>query len=370
MPLERFAQRVVTWQKHSGRHDLPWQGSADPYRIWVAEIMLQQTQVAAVVGYYGRFMAQFPRLEDLAGATLDAVMPYWAGLGYYSRARNLHACAQAVQTQYGGVFPADPGLLEALPGIGRSTAAAIAAFAYGVRAPILDGNVRRVLCRAFGIEGDPASRPVLDRLWSLAAQLLPEAAGDMPTYTQGLMDLGATCCTRSRPACAGCPLEQTCIARRESRTAQLPTPRKVRPRAGRSLGLVVMRWHDRVWLERRPDRGIWGGLWSLPEIAPTDDPLAVARQRGWRAEFGAGLPAFAHGFTHLLLHAQPYLLEIDAATEPLRNAPSAGRSALVARDLDAPDGPGAGAGVGLDRLAQWALPKPIRTLLEALPQTP
>ncbi|MGE5622963.1 MAG: A/G-specific adenine glycosylase, partial [Bacillota bacterium] len=206
-----FSAQVIRWQKQHGRHALPWQNTRDAYRIWLSEIMLQQTQVAAVIPYYQRFLERFPDVFVLAAAPAEEVMAYWSGLGYYSRARNLHRCAQRVVSEYGGVFPSDPVLLADLPGIGRSTAAAIAAFAYGARAAILDGNVKRVFCRVFGVDGFPGTKPVEDKLWRRAIALLPQ--DDIEAYTQGLMDLGATVCTRSSPSCEACPLAQRCVAR-------------------------------------------------------------------------------------------------------------------------------------------------------------
>lgn len=227
-----FAQRVITWQREHGRHTLPWQNTHDPYRIWLSEIMLQQTQVATVIPYYERFLTRFPDVASLAAAPEAEIMEMWAGLGYYTRARNLHRCAQLVMSDWGGRFPGSARDIETLPGIGRSTAAAVAAFAYGERSPILDGNVRRVFARHFGIEGDPASRAVQDRLWLRAEAELPaqdpvreREAEDMRAYTQGLMDLGATLCTRGVPDCGRCPVRGTCVALREARQHELPTPR-------------------------------------------------------------------------------------------------------------------------------------------------
>jgi A/G-specific adenine glycosylase len=261
---------------------LPWQKTRDPYRIWVSEIMLQQTQVQTVLGYYARFIDRFPDVSTLAGAEPDEVLALWSGLGYYSRARNLHACARLVMSRHGGAFPDDAPALEALPGIGRSTAAAIAAFAWGRREAILDGNVKRVLCRVFGIEGFPGERAVEQRLWNLASGLLPAVdehkagdrqaddspgAGSIEAYTQGLMDLGATVCLRVRPRCEQCPMNQGCEARRQGRVAELPTRRPARTVDVRHAELVLLRADARVLLERRPPRGIWGGLWSLPEFS-------------------------------------------------------------------------------------------------------
>ena len=271
---------------------MPWQKTRDPYRIWVSEIMLQQTQVQTVLGYYARFIERFPDVSTLADAEPDEVLALWSGLGYYSRARNLHACARLVMSRHGGAFPDNAPALEALPGIGRSTAAAIAAFAWGRREAILDGNVKRVLCRVFGIDGFPGGRAVEQRLWNLASGLLPVAdehkadehksgdrqaddapdAGGIEAYTQGLMDLGATVCLRARPRCELCPMSGRCEARRQDRVAELPTRRPARPVDVRHAELVLLRADARVLLERRPPRGIWGGLWSLPEFrAPYRD---------------------------------------------------------------------------------------------------
>ena len=215
-----FAFRIATWQARSGRQGLPWQGTTDPYRIWLSEIMLQQTQVGTVIPYYLRFLERFPDIAALAAASQEEVMPYWAGLGYYARARNLHRCAQAVAAGWSGRFPPTAEQIACLPGIGRSTAAAIAAFAYGERSPILDGNVKRVFTRHFGIEGDPSRRAVDQRLWELADAQVAAAPGlNMPAYTQGLMDLGATLCTRGKPECGQCPVADTCVARRDGRQA-------------------------------------------------------------------------------------------------------------------------------------------------------
>ena len=224
-----FSPRIVAWQRLHGRHDLPWQNTRDPYRIWLSEIMLQQTQVATVIPYYERFLARFPDVAALAAAAQEDVMPYWAGLGYYARARNLHRCAQEIARDWQGRFPPTAEAIATLPGIGRSTAAAIAAFAYGERSPILDGNVKRVFTRHFGIAGDPSKREVEQRLWALAdtqVEVAPDL--DMAAYTQGLMDLGATLCTRGKPACDKCPVADTCVARREGRQAELPTPKRAR----------------------------------------------------------------------------------------------------------------------------------------------
>jgi A/G-specific adenine glycosylase len=259
-----FSHAVISWQRSHGRHALPWQNTRDGYRVWLSEIMLQQTQVAAVLEYYARFLARFPTLADLAAAPSEDVMAQWSGLGYYTRARNLHACAKRVVLEHGGVFPIEPALLAELPGIGRSTAAAIAAFSGGVRAAILDGNVKRVFARVFGIDAFPGQKQVEDALWLRAEALLP--AEGIEAYTQGLMDLGATLCTRSSPDCGRCPLQERCVAYATGRTAELPVrkPKKTVPEKQAALLLVIHA--GQVLLEQRPDSGIWGGLLSLPEL--------------------------------------------------------------------------------------------------------
>lgn len=309
---DAFARSVIAWQKQSGRHDLPWQNTRDAYRIWLSEIMLQQTQVAAVISYYQRFLLRFPDIHSLAMAPVDDVMAHWSGLGYYTRARNLHKCAQTIVATYAGVFPADPALLSDLPGIGRSTAAAISAFAYAGRAAIMDGNVKRVFARVFGIEAYPGEKAVETALWQRAEALLPEQ--DIASYTQGLMDLGATLCSRGKPDCSACPLRPRCVAFASGRTKDLPVrkPKKAIPEKHTSMLLVTDR--DQVLLEKRPDIGIWGGLYSLPELFGQTgnelalDQVALAQKL---APFGVvatcqRLPAFSHAFTHFKLHIAPY----------------------------------------------------------------
>lgn len=305
-----FSAAVVGWQKQHGRHALPWQNTRDAYRIWLSEIMLQQTQVTAVIPYYQKFLQSFPTVESLAAAPSEAVMSHWSGLGYYTRARNLHRCAQRVANEYGGRFPDDPELLADLPGIGRSTAAAIAAFAYGKRAAILDGNVKRVFARVFGVEGFPGAKAVEDQLWRRAVALLP--AADMESYTQGLMDLGATLCVRGKPACDRCPLAQRCVALATNRTAELPVrkPKKAVPE--KETMMLVVTEGSEVLLQQRPDSGIWGGLLSLPEL-----PVSSSAEEFEAAVDDAMLPfgaiaacrklqPFSHVFTHFKLHVSPF----------------------------------------------------------------
>lgn len=310
---DRFSRRVVDWQRQHGRHDLPWQRTRDPYAVWVSEIMLQQTQVATVIPYYQRFMARFPNVSALAVAPIDDVMQAWSGLGYYSRARNLHRAANVIVREHDGVFPETAEALATLPGVGRSTAAAIASLAHGQRCAILDGNVKRVLCRCFAIEGDPASSSVERSLWTLAESLAPEDG--IAAYTQGMMDIGATVCVRSRPRCTDCPLQHDCIANRDGRTDELPQARKRKPVPERSVAMLVVRQGRQVLLEKRPESGIWGGLWSLPETAIDDDLRAYcARRFGLTDIVLSELPELTHGFTHFRLRIRPWL--VDAARLP------------------------------------------------------
>lgn len=307
-----FSTALIAWQKQHGRHHLPWQNTRDPYRIWLSEIMLQQTQVTAVIPYYQRFLARFDSVSALAHAPVEEVMAHWSGLGYYTRARNLHRCAQQIMTQHSGVFPSDPELLVQLPGIGRSTAAAIAAFAFGARAAILDGNVKRVFCRVFGIEGYPGKKRIENLLWERAESLMPPRS--VEAYTQGLMDLGATVCVRSRPLCTQCPMQSRCVAAASGRTASLPVrkPKKTIPE--KSTVMLVVIHKGAVLLEQRPTQGIWGGLLSLPELSRlmplgSDNLSRRSMQRALR-DFGELdewelLPIFSHGFTHYKLHIQP-----------------------------------------------------------------
>ncbi|WP_028101615.1 A/G-specific adenine glycosylase [Pseudoduganella violaceinigra] len=347
-----FAAALVAWQKQHGRHGLPWQNTRDAYLVWLSEIMLQQTQVAAVLGYYARFLERFPTLASLAAASVDDVMAQWAGLGYYTRARNLHKCAQRVVAEYGGVFPSDPALLAELPGIGRSTAAAIAAFSAGRRAAIMDGNVKRVFARVFGIDTYPGERRTEEAMWARAEALAPDE--DIEAYTQGLMDMGATLCTRSSPSCERCPMQARCVAYATGRTAELPVrkPKKATPEKAARMLLLVDR--GQVLLEQRPAVGIWGGLLSLPELdghlplADAGEPAADAAVAAAVQPFGVmesleRLLPVMHVFTHYKLHIQPLLVTLSS------------RAALAGEQryqwLDAGALPGA------------ALPAPIKKLL-------
>jgi A/G-specific adenine glycosylase len=351
-----FSQAVIDWQRQHGRHALPWQNTRDAYRIWLSEIMLQQTQVAAVLGYYARFLERFPSVVALAEAPVEDVMACWAGLGYYTRARNLHACARRVVAEYGGVFPSDPALLADLPGIGRSTAAAISAFSSGTRAAILDGNVKRVFARVFGVLEYPGLKPVEDALWRRAEALLPAADG-IEAYTQGLMDLGATLCTRARPDCARCPLQQRCVAYALGRTAELPVrkPKKATPEK-RTRMLVIID-QNQVLLEQRPGSGIWGGLLSLPEVdghVALDDEseeLDIGAVLDAAGRFGAveetePLLPLQHVFTHYKLHIHPYRIGLRSRA----------------------DTPAACVWWDMAKIEEAALPAPVKKLLGQLGQ--
>ena len=308
-----FAARLIRWQARHGRHDLPWQNTRDPYRIWLSEVMLQQTQVTTVIPYYQRFLLRFPDLAALAAAPVEEVMTLWSGLGYYARARNLHRCARALVSHHGGAFPSEVAAIAELPGIGRSTAAAIAAFAYGTRAAILDGNVKRVLCRTHGIDGFPGNKRVENELWQLAESLLPQAHADI--YTQALMDLGATVCTRSHAACERCPLRDDCVARQEGRVAELPPPRPKRSRPTRNSTVLILLNDEQVLLERRPPAGIWGGLLALPELETSAAALDVlVRERfACTLETAEALAPLTHGFTHFKLEITPMLCRVVPA---------------------------------------------------------
>jgi A/G-specific adenine glycosylase len=308
-----IAGDVVRWQRSHGRHALPWQNTRDPYRVWLSEIMLQQTQVSVVLGYYERFMQRFPDVRALAAAPLDDVLAAWSGLGYYSRARNMHRCAQDVVALHGGEFPATSAGLQRLPGIGRSTAAAIAAFCFGERTAILDGNVKRVLTRVLGFDRDLAAAANEKALWDEANRLVPETAADMPAYTQGLMDLGATVCLARTPSCLLCPLQSSCRAKAEGQPERFPVKSRKLKRSAQSLWLLHARSDDgAVWLEKRPTPGVWAGLYCLP-LFDSRDALAAALPGTSRDE-AEDAPAFVHVLTHKDLHLHPVRASVLRST--------------------------------------------------------
>ncbi|NNM83499.1 MAG: A/G-specific adenine glycosylase [Burkholderiales bacterium] len=322
-----FPAKLISWQKNAGRHDLPWQKSRDPYSIWVSEIMLQQTRVSTVIPYYLRFMEKFPDVHSLANASLDEVLSLWSGLGYYARAKNLHKAAIIVKEA--GTFPED---LSELPGIGKSTAAAISAFAHSKRAAILDGNVKRVLARHFAIEGFPGEKSVENAMWQLAESLLPE--NEIECYTQALMDLGSGPCSIRQPDCSSCPVQASCAALACGKVEEFPEPRPKKPLPNRETRLLVLFHEEKILLSRRPEKGVWAGLLCLPEIG-----------EGWeeqfRAQKAADLPGFTHGFTH-------FRLKIEA---------------VLART----DSPGDGIWMRAEQALTSSIPNPVRKILSNLP---
>ncbi len=339
-PPEGFASRVVRWQASHGRSTLPWQNTRDPYRVWLSEIMLQQTQVATVLGYYARFLERFPDVRALAAAPQDEVLGLWSGLGYYSRARNLHRCAQDVVALHGGEFPRSAQLLETLPGIGRSTAAAVASFCFGERVAILDGNVKRVLTRVLGFGEDLASSANERKLWSQAQALVPERGEDMPAYTQGMMDLGATVCLARNPSCLLCPVHALCVAQREGAPERYPVKTRKLKRTAQSLWLLQARRADgAVWLEKRPQTGVWAGLYCLPAFDSLGDLQAALPARVAVREEAP----FVHVLTHKDLHLHPVSAHL-------------GDGAAAAGD---------GGWFGADAWPALGLPAPVRKLLES-----
>jgi A/G-specific adenine glycosylase len=342
-----FASALLDWFDHHGRHDLPWKQPRDAYRVWLSEIMLQQTQVATVIPYFQRFVAQLPTLRDLAAADEDTVLALWSGLGYYRRARFLHRAAQVCVAQHNGEMPRDFDALAALPGIGRSTTGAILAQAYGLRFPILDGNVKRVLTRYHGIAGYPGEREIEKQLWLHADAHTPaERAAD---YTQAIMDLGATLCVRTRPLCAMCPVQGACVAHRDHLTAQLPTAKPGKKIPTRSTIMLILRDAEgRLLLQRRGPQGVWSGLWSLPEAEETDGAWREA-QRHARIDDAQPLTPFVHVFSHYRLQIQPLLFDNAAPAHAI--ADNADLRWCAITDLPA-----------------LGLPAPVRTLLMALPE--
>lgn len=344
---DTFAARILAWARVHGRHDLPWQWQATPYRVWVSEIMLQQTQVATVIPYYERFMVRFPDVRALADAPLDDVLHLWSGLGYYARARNLYRAAQQIRDRHNGKFPTGFESVAALPGIGRSTTGAILALTCGQRYPILDGNVRRVLARFHAIEGWPGEKTVEKALWTQAEAHTPER--DVAAYTQAVMDMGATLCTRAKPNCSACPVATDCRAHQLGRETVFPTTRPRKSLPVKSVRMLLLMDGERLLLRRRPSSGIWGGLWSFPELAPEQDLDVWCRQHfGAVPDAQRALPKLRHTFSHFHLDIEPVLLRITPQ---------------IARDDDGdiwftPGSP-----------PQVGLAKPVSTLLDILKTT-
>ena len=313
MNNEQFTPRLLAWFAVHGRHTLPWQINPTTYRVWVSEVMLQQTQVATVIPYYERFMARFPDVRSLASAPLDEVLHLWTGLGYYARARNLRACAQVLVARFGGEFPLHLDEVMELPGIGRSTAGAILALSRGQRYPILDGNAKRVLARVFGIAGDPNSKSVLEILWAQSDACTP--ADNVAAYTQAIMDLGATVCARARPACAHCPMNASCVAALERRQAELPGRKQRRTRPSREATLLIAQTgadgSTAVLVERRPASGLWGGLWSPPQFENERDALDWCQRELGAAPDTKALAPIDHAFTHFDLRLKPIMIRCE-----------------------------------------------------------
>lgn len=339
-----FAERLIAWQHTHGRHDLPWQG-ADAYGVWLSEIMLQQTQVATVIPYYQRFVASFPDVAALAAASEEQVLAHWSGLGYYARGRNLHKAARLIVERHHGEFPLDFEQIVALPGIGRSTAAAICALAYGQHRAILDGNVKRVLARYCGVTGWTGDKTIEALLWQQAEALLPER--EVAVYIQAQMDMGATLCTRSKPKCTICPVRLDCVAYQTQRVAQLPTPRPSKTVPERHATFLLLMQGNEIYLEKRAAQGIWGGLWCLPQLDDGGElPEEYVRRNDVTVSERTELAAFTHTFTHFKLHITPVVLHVTH--KPLR-VQEAGTVWL-----------------DVDEALQAAIPTPVRMMLEQL----
>lgn len=340
------ASRLLRWFDRHGRKDLPWQKDIGAYRVWVSEIMLQQTQVATVIPYYERFMRRFPTVDALAAAPEDDVLAHWSGLGYYARARNLHRAAKMIKDEHGGQFPKDFDQVVALPGIGRSTAGAILSIACGQRHPILDGNVKRVLARYHAIDGWPGKTAVSRELWSKAERHTPDER--VADYTQAIMDLGATLCTRTRPRCADCPLEDGCNAHAAGRETDFPGKKPPRAKPTRTTVMLLARDDDSLYLEKRPPNGIWGGLWSLPEI---DDAGALdawcERHLGVGPESSEAWPVLRHSFSHYDLDITPLEVRLPAASRTVADRPDE-------------------RWISLETLPELGLPAPVRALIERI----
>ena len=345
--MTAFAQAIIAWQRQHGRHDLPWQHTTDPYAIWVSEIMLQQTQVAAVIGYYANFMARFPTISVLANATQEQVLQSWSGLGYYSRARNLHNAAQKIVNAFSGIFPNQFDDILSLPGIGRSTAAAISTFALNQPQPILDGNVKRVFARYFNITGVTTAPAIVQNMWQIAERENPTNPQQAIIYTQGLMDLGATVCTRAKPRCPECPMNIGCQAYANKQVHLLPTPKPKKTTPQKQTMMLILLKAGEVMLEKRPQTGIWAGLWSLPEIDLHEIATEAAFARfGIVSEPQTALPLVKHAFTHykLVIHPQP----LQVISQNLQVSQSANVWLPISEAIEA------------------AIPTPVRNILVAL----
>jgi len=343
--MSDFATRIIRWQKSHGRHGLPWQ-KTDAYRVWLSEIMLQQTQVSTVIPYFNKFVASFPDVAALAEASTDEVLSHWSGLGYYARGRNLHRAAQIIAEKHHGIFPQEFEQILELPGIGRSTAAAICALAFHQRRAILDGNVKRVLARYCGISGSPAEKSVEARLWLQAEALLPKQ--DVATYIQAQMDMGATICTRTKPKCSACPVSENCVALQSNRVAELPTPRLRKAVPEKHSTFLLFTHGNEILLEKRAPQGIWGGLWCPPQM---EDGQGVTQDyvqcNGLEVSERIDLAEFTHTFTHFKLHITPVLLRV--LYKPLQVEQTAGEW------------------VDIEIALQSGIPTPVRKMLQQIP---
>ena len=339
-----FSQAVLNWFDEHGRHDLPWQKNKTPYRVWVSEIMLQQTQVATVIPYYQKFMKSFPNVKALAAAPTDEVLHHWTGLGYYARARNLHKCAQMVMSEHSGRFPKDIDQLIALPGIGRSTAGAIGSISMGLASSILDGNVKRVLARFHAIEGWPGAKKVMDDMWLVAERYTPtERTGD---YTQAMMDLGATLCSRSKPKCEICPLVAQCEAYALARVKDFPFSKPKKDKPVKSTRMIIIEHEGEILLRQQPNAGLWGGLWIFPQQDLADDVLDHPQLHNCQVKKVHHSDAFRHTFSHYHLDIHPVRVTLKKKIDQI------GEASILWYNLKQP--------------ASVGLAAPVKKLLEAL----
>ncbi|MBA5762077.1 A/G-specific adenine glycosylase [Vibrio sp. 404] len=343
-----FANAIVTWYDAYGRKELPWQQNKTAYSVWLSEIMLQQTQVATVIPYYQRFLARFPTVIDLANAEQDEVLHLWTGLGYYARARNLHKAAKIVANDYHGEFPVEIELLNALPGIGRSTAAAILSSVYKQPHAILDGNVKRTLARCFAVEGWPGQKKVENQLWSYAEQHTPTQ--DTDKYNQAMMDMGAMVCTRSKPKCSLCPVESLCVAKDLGNPLDYPGKKPKKEKPVKETWFVILHHNGKVWLEQRPPTGIWGGLFCFPESNNSDIQTQLEQRhvQAQSVQLQQQLIAFRHTFSHYHLDITPILLDLSKQPDVIMEA-------------------GKGLWYNLSQPEEVGLAAPVKQLLESLP---
>ncbi|TKI03079.1 A/G-specific adenine glycosylase [Martelella alba] len=344
---QQFARQVLAWYQRFGRKTLPWQLQKTPYKVWLSEIMLQQTQVATVIPYFERFIARFPTIGDLAAAAQDDVLHLWTGLGYYARGRNLHKAARIIADRHGGEFPRRFEDIAALPGVGRSTAGAVLSLALGQHYPILDGNVKRVLARCFAVAGWPGKKEIEQRLWTLSEQVTP--AEDVGQFNQAMMDLGAMVCTRSRPKCELCPLHNGCEAHAGNDWGKYPgkKPRQTLPE--KTAWFLILQTGRVIWLEQRPSIGLWGGLFCFPQFPSRDELGHWLKKRGMDIDKGEQMTAFRHTFSHFHLDIVPLRIQLENAQScmdegaglwyNLAQPPSVGLAAPVERLLKLADEP-------------------------------